>query len=310
MEAASSKIILERLKEEWMEVADASVYRELELEKQRWMLFALRDLKTTRLSGCEDSRTIQVSTSGATKVLSLYENHASFLSALSDPITEVHHLHPNPLSTKSYPNTKPFTIQEPTIQLPYPDNSLTSIHAFSLPTQFPASSIPTILKECHRLLSPNTPSSQSTLHLTLIDPLPISSTLGPLLRTWLEDHLIYNLERQFLCITPSRLFPMWLQDVGLRAEGSMILTVPFLASINTMEAEAILRDTNQGTGIDKTGIVKQELKSVVGRMLWKERWGGFVQAKRWWWEDEEIVGECERLRTCWEYSVIDAVKEG
>ena len=75
MEAASSKIILERLKEEWMEVADASIYRELELEKQRWMLFALRDLKTTRLGGCEDSRTVQVSTSGATKVLSLYENH-------------------------------------------------------------------------------------------------------------------------------------------------------------------------------------------------------------------------------------------
>jgi hypothetical protein len=75
MEAASSTIILERLKEEWMEVADASIYRELELEKQRWMLFALRDLKTTRLGGFEDSRTIQVSTSGATKVLSLYENH-------------------------------------------------------------------------------------------------------------------------------------------------------------------------------------------------------------------------------------------
>jgi hypothetical protein len=75
MEAASSKIILERLKEEWMGVADASVYRELELEKQRWMLFALRDLKTTRLSDCEDSRIIQVSTTGATKVLSLYENH-------------------------------------------------------------------------------------------------------------------------------------------------------------------------------------------------------------------------------------------
>ncbi|TGO86160.1 hypothetical protein BPOR_0329g00070 [Botrytis porri] len=33
MEAASNKIILERLNEEWMEVADASVYRELELEK-------------------------------------------------------------------------------------------------------------------------------------------------------------------------------------------------------------------------------------------------------------------------------------
>merc|ERR1711977_416439 len=45
MEAASSKIVLERLKEQWVEVADASVYRELELEKQLWMLTALRTLE-------------------------------------------------------------------------------------------------------------------------------------------------------------------------------------------------------------------------------------------------------------------------
>lgn len=83
MEAASSKIILERLKEEWIEVVDASIYRELELEKQRWMLFALRDLKTTRLSGCEDSRRIQVSPTGTTKVLSLYENHGKLIDHMS-----------------------------------------------------------------------------------------------------------------------------------------------------------------------------------------------------------------------------------
>lgn len=53
---------------------------------------------------------------------------------------------------------------------------------------------------------------------------------------------------------------------------------------------------------------KQELKSVVGRMMWKEMWGPYVQAGTWWWEDESVVEECERMQTCWEYSIIEAVK--
>jgi hypothetical protein len=42
MEAASKKIMLERLREEWTDVVDPSVYCEMELEKQMWMLTALR----------------------------------------------------------------------------------------------------------------------------------------------------------------------------------------------------------------------------------------------------------------------------
>lgn len=73
MESASPKIILERLKEEWLEVADASVYRELELEKQLWMLTALRGLKKR---GNED---MEGSMSSRLKLLSLYENHGMSL---------------------------------------------------------------------------------------------------------------------------------------------------------------------------------------------------------------------------------------
>lgn len=78
MEAASSKIILERLKEEWIEVADASVYRELELEKQLWMLSALKSLK--RSSGV--SMEVKGLTTGAFKALSLYENHGNVIQLL------------------------------------------------------------------------------------------------------------------------------------------------------------------------------------------------------------------------------------
>jgi hypothetical protein len=62
-------------------------------------------------------------------------------------------------------------------------------------------------------------------------------------------------------------------------------------------------------GEDETERTKQELKSVVGRMLWKEMWGGYVEGEKWWWDDEGVAEECERMGTCWEYAVIEGVKE-
>lgn len=77
MEAASPKIVLERLKEEWTEIADASVYRELELEKQLWMLTALRSLRKRSTTTVEFVP--QKSPTSGTKILSLYENHGTSL---------------------------------------------------------------------------------------------------------------------------------------------------------------------------------------------------------------------------------------
>jgi hypothetical protein len=68
MEAASDKIILERLKEEWIEVADAAVYRELELEKQLWMISALRGFT-------KQSSKVLEGDMAQSKILSLFENH-------------------------------------------------------------------------------------------------------------------------------------------------------------------------------------------------------------------------------------------
>lgn len=75
MESASPKIILERLKEEWLEVADASVYRELELEKQLWMLTALQGLKKKKSKGIIEQLKVVSLETNAIKMLSLYENH-------------------------------------------------------------------------------------------------------------------------------------------------------------------------------------------------------------------------------------------
>ncbi|EKD20854.1 uncharacterized protein L3040_000958 [Drepanopeziza brunnea f. sp. 'multigermtubi'] len=330
MEAASPKIVLERLKEEWTQVADASVYRELELEKQLWMLTALRSLK--RKNSLQEIMEAQASE--PTKILSLYENHASSSSLAALTIaTEVHHLSTSPLSSKTYPNIHPTAVPEPISQLPYPSNTFSHIHAFPIASLLPASSIPDMLKECHRTLTlapnpiPSTPASPSspdssppsprtipsalpksprrggTLHLTLLDPSPLASTLGPRLRAWLDTHLLLHLERQFRCLHPSRLFPVWLSDARLRAEGSTIIHVRFFASVGRRGAGAA------GGGDADAESTKLELKTVVGRMLWKEMWGGYVQGQRWWWEDERIVEECDALGTCWEYALVEAVKE-
>lgn len=139
-----------------------------------------------------------------------------------------------------------------------------------------------------------------------------------------------NLEKQFRCINPARLFPIWLADAGLRAEGSTIVHVRFNAVVPSTPASHFSsssssrapsrgstrsseRDGGDGPGecmsigVERT---KMELKSVVGRMLWREMWGSYVQGDCWWWEDDGVVEECERLGTVWEYAVIKAIKEG
>lgn len=225
----------------------------------------------------------------------------------------------------------PLVVPGPSCQLPYASESFASIHAFSLPALLPAASLPFMLKECRRTLvsdvpirvtthpdvtptqeSPKQTSSKAgILHLTILDPTPLPSTLGPRLRDWLDRHLILHLERQFKCINPSRLFPVWLADANLRAPGSSILQVKFLACCPSSTTVSSPETDDAGQEVPLRGdSVEQQLESVIGRMLWKEMWGPYVQAaEKWWWEDESVMEECEKMRTCWEYAVIKAVKQ-
>ncbi|KAF4612826.1 hypothetical protein G7Y89_g15546 [Cudoniella acicularis] len=243
MEAANSKIILEHLKEEWADGIDENLYRELELEKHRWMLFALRDLKLKMMSTREVASLQNISSSNYPKLLSLYESHvvASFLAATTPPDTVLHHLSTTPLSPRSYPNVHPLAVTNHTTFISYSPNYFASIHAFSLPALLPASSLPQILKKCHGTLIKG-----GTLHLTILDPSPIPSTLGPRLRTWLNNNILLDLEKQFRCLNPSRVFPAWLQDVGLYGAGSTVLNVQFLASVNTKDTKLLLPKRNPG----------------------------------------------------------------
>lgn len=97
----------------------------------------------------------------------------------------------------------------------------------------------------------------------------------------------------------------------MRADGSKIANVRFLASVShDPDGFSIIDGAGQEQGVLGAECMKQELKSIAGRMLWKEMWGSFVEGEKWWWEDEKVIEECERLGTCWEYTVIEAVKEG
>lgn len=234
---------------------------------------------------------------------------------------EVHHISVSPLSPNTYPKIHPLAVPIATSQLPYAPNTFSSIHAFTLPSLLPASSIPSILKDCHRVLTTQLPISNisstftsplgstpklsgtaGTIHLTIIDPSPLSATLGPHLRAWLDEHLLLNLEQQFRCLSPGRLFTRWLTDAGFHTGGGRIKKKCFLACVE----ESVKQDTERdGFNADT---VKLELRSMVGRMMWKEMWGPFVDGKQMWWEDEKVVNECEYMGTCWEYTIIDAVK--
>jgi hypothetical protein len=79
MEAASPNIMLERFTEELPDMNDPSIYMDLELEKQLWMLSALHRSKPQREYEQPSSRSL-----GPAKILSLFENQGLFLYAELD----------------------------------------------------------------------------------------------------------------------------------------------------------------------------------------------------------------------------------
>jgi hypothetical protein len=156
------------------------------------------------------------------------------------------------------------------------------------------------------------------------------------MRLWIEQNLQINLERKFRCVHPKDLVPNWLADAGLRVSGSTITTVRFLAippprgvsaAFSTATMTKIIGEASpesasasgadDGTGSSASSVnsakmadyqVRAELRSVVGRMLWKEVWGKYVSGNKWWWEDPLCVKECQELGTHWVYQVVVGLK--
>lgn len=175
--------------------------------------------------------------------------------------------------------------------------AFSAVNCLPIASILPSSDLPRLLQNIFRVLAPG-----GFLNMVIVDPMPNSA--GPALRKWLDENLIFNLEQQFRCTNPSRNFPVWLLEAGLRAKGSVITTARFQAIIPPGDSGS----SNNGGGVSE-GATMRELRTVVGRMLWREIWGPFVGADKWWWEVPKIVEECVSRDTCWEYSVIAACKE-
>lgn len=214
---------------------------------------------------------------------------ASFLAALY-PAASITHLSLSPLSPDLFPNVRPLSV--PSVSVPASSRALpprlySTVTCLSMPALFPSTDIPPFLRHINRCLAPG-----GSLHLTIIDPQPVSESMGPKLRQWLFSNLLVNLEQAFRTTLPSETFPVWLAVGNLRGKGSTIAIIT---------APAIAKSSSKDD-------MKTELRCLVTRLLWQEVWGRFVTASRWWWEEEEIAQECEELGTYWQYSHIIAVK--
>lgn len=134
--------------------------------------------------------------------------------------------------------------------------------------------------------------------MTLLDACPVLGTMGTLLKSWLTKNLLSNLEKKSTCKEPRKQVGKWLADAGFTGtESGKRLT------FRGVEGE--IKPGKKGD--DATGDV-QRLNVVVGRMLWKELWGPFVEGHKWWWDDAAIREECSKLGTKWECVVVEAVK--
>ncbi|CAK7220684.1 hypothetical protein SBRCBS47491_004271 [Sporothrix bragantina] len=335
MAAADQDTFWRRLTEEWGAWADAALYKELEMERKRWLLSALYSINPLPDTGLARTATAD------RRILAFFETQAtaSYIAALNAGVP-VYHMAPSPLSNKLFPNTVPMPANGPisSNSLSTMPQAFSHIYAQPLPVLVSASDIPRVLRNIHRALKP-----QGTLHLLLIDPAPARAVMGPRLQAWLDEHLMLNLERLFRCTSPTRLFPTWLRDahfqVGTEAkvvcefpavfkdeeegdvvaapvtvtkEEETVLDAPSADSptdISLGSAAQAIQAALQAAKEAETKRKQERLQSLVGQKLWQETWGPYVTAAKWWWEDEACREECLRLETVWEYHIIDAVKK-
>ncbi|KAI5924639.1 hypothetical protein F4810DRAFT_110328 [Camillea tinctor] len=301
MFAASPELVLANMKSAaTCQSPDANIYKELEMSKKRWMFSVLHQHGGYGdLVDRADTQSGSPAPKNPPKILALYETQASasFLAALNSQ-AKFSHLSPNPVSPRLFPNIRPLLV--PAVSAvagsrTLPPQLYSVVTCLNLPSLFPSTEIPPFLRHINRCLTEG-----GALHLTLIDPQPVSASMGPKLRQWLFEKLLINLEQMFRTTYPSGTFPAWLAVARLRGKGS---------TIATLSVPAVPEYYTKGGGPKRHSDLRAEVRCLATRMLWQEIWGSFVHAERWWWEEEAIVQECIELETYWNYSHITAIKE-
>ncbi|CEI62080.1 hypothetical protein FVEN_g3113 [Fusarium venenatum] len=296
-----NKVRLLRLTESHDVNGSPSSSQDLEIEKMQWMLSALYNMDGPNYPDISDENTECEPSDPPKKVLALYETPAvtSYLAAVNHS-KQVYHLSAAPLSPIAFPNIHPVLspVRSPSA-FPVAPSTIESVHSLRLPLVMASQEIPALLKNIHRCLEPG-----GSLYLTIIDPLPLTSTLGPLLRSWIEDHLLFNLEASFRCTNPSKVLPLWLKSASLLVDPNLVETRQFYAIPLDDSQLQYVRD-----GHESEDGLRQELRNTVGRMLWMEIWREYIIADSWWWDDPDILHECTQLQTTWEWRLIEAVKD-
>ncbi|KAF2686530.1 hypothetical protein K458DRAFT_362655 [Lentithecium fluviatile CBS 122367] len=289
MESAGPRVILDRLKEEWHDPIDEEANEELLLEKQLWVLTAFQ------LQNLGGSRTTPKPQCNTGKILELYGNLAEVfqLSAMHSR-HKVHYLTTEPQRPMPLPgNVSYLTVPQPgVLPYPWPDCTFSHIRASTLSSLVPSAKLPELLRECYRLLAPG-----GMLEIRNMDAAPVRKTAGPKMRAWIEDRLSLNLERQFRCSKPCMLVPGWVSDAGFElltpTDGVGVMKLPCAFDPYSFDVDA-------------------ELKTMVGRALWKDIWGSFIEPDpvevAWWWEDEGVMQECLERQTVFECGAIYAYK--
>ncbi|KAH8652496.1 hypothetical protein BX600DRAFT_553868 [Xylariales sp. PMI_506] len=299
MSVSCPELVLANIKSGIVGGSDATMYKELEMVKKRWMFSVLFQQKDDASMNITSYHSRASHSSSTLRLLAIYEGQASasFIAARHPNVT-ISHLSVQPISPTHFPNVRPLLV--PAVSAAAASRAL-SQHLFSsaiclsLPALFPSAEILPFLRHVNRCLAPG-----AALRLILIDPQPVAASMGPLLRQWLIEKLLINLEQSFRTTLPSRSLPAWLAVSHLRGSGSTITTV---------SVPAVPAGLGRIRGVREKSAVLMELQCLVMRMLWQEVWSSFVYADRWWWEDEDIVSECAELGTYWRYSHIVAVKE-
>ena len=218
------------------------------------------------------------------------------LSAMH-PRQKVHYLTTKPQQPIPLPgNVSYLTVPQPgVVPFAYQDASFSHIRASTLPSIVPSSKLPQVFRECYRLLAPG-----GMLEIRIMDAAPVRKTAGPKMKAWIEDRLSLNLEKLFRCSKPCTLVPSWVADAGF----DLPATRPSEGDENVKLRCAFDTDSSEVDG---------ELSTLVGRALWRDLWGGFVEdlpdEPRWWWEDEEVMAECLERQTVFECGAIFAFKK-
>jgi hypothetical protein len=96
------------------------------------------------------------------------------------------------------------------------------------------------------------------------------------------------------------LVPTWVEEAGF--------------SLKTKDSASTIQKLRIPTAVDLAeGTVNDELATLVGRALWKDVWGEFVDEvpgePKWFWEDESIMNECLKRKTVIECCTLFAFKE-